>query len=283
MVLLDVFRICILDEEVTVFSVVGAGLCAVVAEAADVLVTNEVVMPCTVLDVSLKCFSSLFTDERVEVIAVKVSDLEKPCHVVDTCDVILEAVYFDSESLEKSGGANLNRVAETDCLHACESLHVACEDRHGVGVVEEPCIGTYFFNVVCEVVEYGNCTETSHDTADTECICNCLTEAVLLRDLEVDDCTGVVSTNLDSVNNEACAAESVLSLFNAEVLLDSSSVLVDVVVEVVHELKAFIETCAVDVVERDLHIMERISKHTVAEYVLNECAASCTHKGNFHV
>ena len=169
--------------------------------------------------------------------------------------------------MQNGGHADLYAVAKTHGLNARMLLHVTRKDRHGVGVVEEPCIGADLFHVTCKVLENVDGSHTAHDTADAQGIGDGLTETVLLGDLKVNDGAGVVQTDLDSIHHEIRAAQSVLALFRAKILLDGSSALVDGVVHSGDEEIRLLQSCGINVVQCDLHVMECGTQHGVTQNV----------------
>ena len=127
---------------------------------------------------------------------------------------------LSSESLEKRVSAPLNTVAETDGLDSRVPLHISREDRHGVCVVEEESVGADLLHIAGKALEYVYGAKTAEDASDTERVGYRLTKSVLFRYLKVYNSAWVIKTNLNCVDDEARAAKSVLSVFNAEVFAD---------------------------------------------------------------
>ena len=152
--------------------------------------------------------------------------------MVDTCDLFVASFKLVShiEALEQSFCTNLYAVAETNSLNSCVTEHISCEHCHGVCIVEEPCVGANLFHIASESLKHVDCSQCTEDTTDTQCVTDCLTEAVFLRNLEVNDGAGVIKSYLDGINYEIRAAKSIFSLFNAEVFLDCRSAFVNGIV-----------------------------------------------------
>ena len=275
-VTLDELGVLFLDEEVVVLRIVLARLGAVVAKAADIFKSDKIL---EVLGGILEDLASAAADLGVEVVAVCILKLKKERHVVDARDLFADgALRLKSDFLEKSVRADLNAVAKTYGLDGSVSLHKAGEDRHGVGVVEEESLGADLSHILCEIVENGDGAESAENAADAEGVGDGLTESVLLRDLEVDDGARVVTADLDGVNYEGSIAESILAFSNAEVLLDSSAVFVDILVEGADHYVGLFKSFGVDIVKSDFGIPKGGSHHNVAEHVLGKNSTARAHK-----
>ena len=105
---LDQLRVFRLDEQRIVLGVVLARLGAVVAEPADVFVAHHVlVLFGGVL------FGGAAFDFGIQVAAVLVGDLQKPCHVVDAGDQLAASLelILHAEAGQKIARAGLHAVA----------------------------------------------------------------------------------------------------------------------------------------------------------------------------
>jgi hypothetical protein len=205
--------------------------------------------------------------------------------MVDSRDLLKSAIklVLHAKTLEKMLRAYLYAMAKTNGLYVGVTEHISCKHSHRVGIVEEPSVRTNLFDVLCKALKNVDSSESTEDTADTEGITDGLTETVLLRDLKVDDGARIVKTYLNSVNYEICVTKSVLSLLYAKILLNGSSALVDGFVHLGNKEIGLLESVRVYIVERDLHIVKRVTKHCVAEYVLGKYGASRTHKCYLHI
>ena len=97
-VICDKVRILVLDIEHIVFGVVLTRLCAVIAQTLDVIKAHHIVM----LLFGVICCKSLCVDFKstaldfgIKVVALFVVNFEKPCHMVDTCNSVVEIALAD--------------------------------------------------------------------------------------------------------------------------------------------------------------------------------------------
>ena len=189
----DELRIGALDPVGLVFGVVFARFGDVVAEFAHHLDADHVAGL-----VGRGGFAPLpdllvgqLLELRIEVLAVLLNR-QQPGHVVDAGDVGAEVFFallvtLQAEGGQQAFGADLDRVAETDRLHAAAAEHRAGEHRHRIGVVEEPGIRRDLFDLAGEVEHHRNRPQCTEDAADAERVGDGLAKAVFLGNLEVDD------------------------------------------------------------------------------------------------
>ena len=227
--LLDHLRIFGFNEERIILCIVLTGLCAVVAKMTDVLITYHILMFLTGC-ILLLCNSA---DLRVQVVSIFVMDLKKPCHVVDTCDQLGTSLklVFHSHSLKKLLGADLNTVAKTYCTNLCETLHITGEHCHRIGVIQEQSVRAYFFHVPCKLFQNRNGTKCTHDSADSQSICDGLFDAVFLRDLKVCYCTWLIAAYLNGIDYEVCITKCIFTVLSTEICFDHCAILIYVVVD----------------------------------------------------
>ena len=114
--------------------------------------------------------------------------------MVYTCDKLLAAlkIILHLKFLEQRLAADLNRVAKTDSLDTCVSLHITRKHCHGVCVVQKPSIGANLFHIACKVFQHGHSAQRAHDTAYAEGVGDCLSETVLFGNLKVYNGAGVI-------------------------------------------------------------------------------------------
>ena len=227
--LLDHLRIFGFNEERIILCIVLTGLCAVVSKMTDVLVTYHILM---LLAGGILLLGDS-ADLRVQVVSVFVMDLKKPCHVVDTCDQLGTSLklVFHSHSLKKFLGADLNAVAETYGADLCETLHIAGEHCHRVGVVQEQSVRADLFHIPCELFQNRNGTKCTHDTTNSQGICDSLFDAVFLRDLKVCYCTWLIAAYLNGIDYEVCITKCIFTVLSTEICFDHCAILIYVVVD----------------------------------------------------
>ena len=227
--LLDHLRISGFNKERIVLCIMLTGLCAVVAKMTDVLITYHILMFLTGC-ILLLCNSA---NLRIQIVSVFVMDLKKPCHVVDTCDQLGTSLklVFHSHSLKKLLRADLNAVAETYCTDLCETLHIAGKHCHRIGVVQEQSVRADLFHIPCELFQNRNGTKCTHDTTNSQGICDSLFDAVFLRDLKVCYCTWLIAAYLNGIDYEICIAKCIFTVLSTEICFDHCAILIYVVVD----------------------------------------------------
>ena len=226
---LDHLRISGFDKERIVLCIVLTGLCAVVAKMTDVLITYHILMFLTG-SILLLCNSA---DLRVQIVSVFIMDFKKPCHMVDTCDQLGTSLklVFHSHSLKKLLGADLNAVAETYCTDLCEALHITGKHCHRIGIVQEQSVRADLFHVPGKLFQNRNGTKCTHDSTDSQSICDCLFDAVFLRDLKVCYCTWLITAYLNGINYEIRIAKCIFTVLGTKIGFDHCAVLVYVVID----------------------------------------------------
>ena len=206
--------------------------------------------------------------------------------MVDAGDVGAEVLFALFVALQPEGGqqalgADLDRVAETDRLHAAAAEHRTGEHRHRIGVVEEPGVRRDLFDVAGEVEHHRNRPQCAEDAADAERVGDGLAQAVFLGNLEVDDGRRLIPADLDGVDDEVRVAERRFAGADAEVGGDRRPVVVDVGIQRLEDEFRLFEPFAVDVVQREVGILQRFAAHAVADDVAGEYRAACSHECDF--
>ena len=191
-----------------------AGLSDIVAEAFHHFQTDHVAGLLGLILLFSPGFDLLIgdlLDLGIEVFAV-FGEFKQPRHVVDTGDMRVDVCEtlrsgIELESFQQGFHADLNGVAETDSFDSGGLEHSSGEHSHRVGVVEEPGIGSDFFDVSGKIQHHRNGAQGSEDTADAEGVGDGLTQTVFLGDLEVDDSGGFISADLDRVDDKISSGE----------------------------------------------------------------------------
>ena len=227
--LLDHLRIFGFNEERIILCIVLTGLCAIVSKMTDILITHHVLMLLTGGILLLGNSADL----RIQIISVLVVDLKEPRHVVDTCDQLSTSLnlVFHSHSLKKLLGTYLYAVAETYRADLCETLHIAGKHCHRVGVVQEQSVRADLFHVARKFFQNRNGTKCTHDSADSQGICDCLFDAVFLRDLKVCYGAWLIAAYLDGINYKVRITKCIFTVLCTKIGLDHCAVLVYVVVD----------------------------------------------------
>ena len=277
-VTVDELRIFALNIEHVVLCIVLGGLGAVVTKVVDVVQTNFVSK--FRID-HLVRYAGL--DFGIQIHAVLVFDLQQPAHVVDTGDQLFTAfqLIFHTQFLQQVLGANLYAVAQTNGLHAGVALHVTGQHSHGIGVVQEQCIGTYLFHVAGKISHNRNGTQGTHDTADTQGIADGLAQAVFLGHFKVDNGTGVVQTNLNGVNNKVGTAQRLFTVFNAQVALDLAIAALGLSHGFQNHAALFQALC-IDIIQGKNAVAQHFAAHSIADNVTGKYGTAGTHHCNFH-
>ena len=277
-VAVDELGIAALDVEAVVLRIMLTGFCYIVAEIADVIEAH------LVLEVGLRHLGlDAGLDLGIQIVAVLVLDLQKPCHMVDACDQFLSAfqLVLKADAGQKILGADLHAVAEADGLHACIALHVAGQHSHGVGVVEKESVRADLLHIPGKILHDRDGPERAHDAADSQCVGNSLAKAVLLGDLEVDDGRGIITAYLDRVDDEGGAAERGLAILYAEIALDLS-IAAQHFAHGFQDRAALLKPCPVDIIQCENAVPQRFAAHAVSNDISCENGASRTHKCDLH-
>ena len=204
--------------------------------------------------------------------------------MVDAGDLLqrIAHILIHAHILQQTGGADLHAVAQTNGLHTGVALHVAGQHGHGVGVVEQPCVGADLFHILGKIRHDGNSTQSAEDTADAQGVGDGLTQTVFLGDLKVDDGAGLVATHLDGVDHKLGATERLLAVLHTQVSLDGSLAAGNHLALLFNDDARFLQPLGIDVVEGELSVTEAFRHHGVAKHVANKNGTTRTHKGNFH-
>ena len=277
-VAVDELGIAALNIKSVVLCIVLAGLCYIVAEIADIVKAH------LVLEIGLRHLSlDAGLDLGIEVVAVLVLDLQKPCHMVDACDQFLSAfqLVLKADAGQQILGADLHAVAQTDGLDAGIALHVAGEHSHRIGVIEKERVRADLLHIPGKILHDRNRSERAHDPADAQCVGNSLAETVFLGNLEVDDGCGIVSADLDRVDDKCGAAERSLAILYAEIALDLSVAAEDLA-HGFQDCAALLQPRSIDIIQGEHAVPERFTAHAVANDISCKDGASGTHKCDLH-
>ena len=132
--------------------------------------------------------------------------------------VIAFTDFFEhTDMVEQISCTGLHAVAKTNSFDARVACHIAGENCHRVSIVKEPGVRANLLHISCKVFKDGDCTQTAHNSADAQSVCNRLTKTVFFGDFKVCNCAGVVKADLNCVNNKFCSAKGFLAVLNAEV------------------------------------------------------------------
>ena len=196
-------------------------------------------------------------------------------------DLVLVVLVREIKGLEEAPDACLHGVAEADGADGRVTEHKAGQGAHGVGVVQEPHIGTDFGHVFGEALHGIAAAEGTEKPADAEGVRDGLTQAVLRRDGEINGLGDGEVPDADGVDGKVSAAQGLLAVFNAAVSGDGCAVLVDILVESAQHHLRFTETLGIDVVEGDVGVLQSRSTKGVADDVLDEDRTAGAHERNF--
>ena len=104
-----------------------------------------------------------------------------------------------------------------------------------------------------------------------------LAQAVFFRDLEICDGAGIVAAHLDCVDDEIRSGKRFPAVLCAQIRTDRSRAAV-ALVDGLQNGCALFQTLAVDVIQGDLHALERIRVDAVSQNVAQKDRAACAHK-----
>ena len=122
--------------------------------------------------------------------------------MIDSGDLALYRIIIANAQLVQDGrSADLNAMAETDCLHSCIAQHSTCQHSHGISVIQEPCIRAHILDISGEIHHYRNRAKSSEYAAYAKRIRNGLLKTIFLRNLKICNCTGIITTDLDGIDH----------------------------------------------------------------------------------
>ena len=171
-------------------------------------------------------------------------------------------------------------MAKTNGLNACVSLHKARQHSHGVGVVKEKGARTNGRHIVGKVLKNRDGAQCAEDAADSEGVGNGLAKTILLGHLKIGNGAGLIKADLNGINYKISAAQCITAVFDAKILADFGTSVVDIFVKGHNHGVGFLKTVGVDVVKRIFKIRERITHHGVTDDIFGKYGASRTHKCN---
>ena len=172
-------------------------------------------------------------------------------------------------------------MAESYGLDLSVALHVAGEHGHGIGVVQEPGIGTNRLHVLCKVPQYGDGSQGAHDAADAHGVTDGLAQAVFLRHLKVDDGTRIVQSHLNGIDHEVGSTQGLSAVLHAQIGLDDSTSFIGIFVDCTEDDLRLLKALGIDVIQSDLAVSQHGSTHTVPQHVSGKYSAASPHKCDF--
>ena len=190
--------------------------------------------------------------------------------MIDSGDPALYRIVIADPQLVQDGrSADLHAVAEADCLHACISQHGAGQHSHRIGIIEEPCIRTYLFNISCKIHHDRNRAESSEYSADTECIRNGLLKTIFLRNLKIRDRAGIIPADLDGIDHIIGTCQCLFTILCSQILLDpcpGSRIPVD---RLQHSSR-FFKANLIDIIKRDRALGKSRCHHAVTQHIFSK-------------
>ena len=203
--------------------------------------------------------------------------------MVDAGNLLLQGRFrLYPQSLQQAGSADLDAVAQTHGMYPGIPLHIAGQNGHGVGVVEQPGVGTNLLHVPGEFGHDGDGPQAAHDAADAKGVGDGLAQAVLFGDLEIDDGAGLISAHLDGVYHKICTAQCFLAVFHTQIVPDHSPLPIDIAVNGGEDPMAFLQAGRINIIKCNLYIVKSFAKHGVSQHIFGKNGASGAHKGYFH-
>ena len=286
-VLLNEFRIVGLDPVRHIFGIVLAGFGDIVAELHHDLQTDHVAGFILFLPAPLsEFFRGDFFDFRIDVLSA-LCDVQQPGHVIDAGDfsedvLALPLSGVEAERVQKRRDAALDGVAQTDRPDRRTLQHGAGQDRHRIGVVEEPGVRTDLFQLMRKIQHDGNRAEGAEDSADAERVGDRLAQTIFFRDFEVDHRRGLVSADLDGIDDKIGVLQRFLPVCRSEIAFDRRPAVVDAVIQSGKNLFGFLQTGCINVVQCNFRILESFPVHAVAQHVFDEDRAAGSHESDFY-
>ena len=176
-----------------------AGLGAVVAEVADIIKANHIIM--LLLFVHLPGSPA---DFGIQVISIPVPNFQQPSHVIDAGDQLFSTLQpvCHIQFIQQCFRADLHTVAQAHSLDLGVAQHIAGKHGHGIGIVQKPCLRADLLHIPGEFLHHRDGPQGPHNAADAQRVGNGLTQAVFLGDFKINYRTGVISAHLNGIDNK---------------------------------------------------------------------------------
>ena len=189
-------------------------------------------------------------------------------------------IIVHAQPFQQPFGAHLHAVAQADGFDRCEPLHVPGQHRHGIGVIEEPGVGTFLHDVAGEILQHGNGAQCPEDAADAQRIADGLPQAEAPGHLKIRHRAGAVQADLDGVDHIFRTAKGLPAVLRAQIGRDDRFA-AHVAPQRFQHPPAVLQPDGVDVVQGKFAVLQRIIEHTVADHILHKNAGTGAHEYDF--
>ena len=188
---------------------------------------------------------------------------------------------FETERFEQTLRTHLHRMAQPHRLDRTATKHRTGQHRHRIGVVQKPGVRRNLFDVVRKIQHHRNRPKRPENPPDPERIRNRLPQTELLRNFKINHRRRFISANLNRVDHEIRPAQRFLPRLNPEMGRDGRPAIHIVVDRVENELR-LPEPFAIDVVQRKMRTLQRLTAHAVPEHVPGKHRTARPHKCDFN-
>jgi len=147
-------------------------------------------------------------------------------------------------------------VAQADNPNVGGPQERARQDAHWVCVIQHERIGTHLLDEAAVVEHDRNGAKSAKDAADAEGIGNGLPETVFPGDFEIDDGRGLVSADLDSVDDVVRALESFCGVVRKKGRV--GRICAEGLVDILHHDLGHMQPVRVDIDEGHLRVLETL-------------------------
>ena len=279
-VFIDHFRIFGFDEQRVVLSIVFTGFCTIISQMFDVLETNHIIMFLFRIH-----FCCTFTDFRIEIISFFIIEFQKPSHMIDSGNRLPSAfqLVLHTQFFQQILRANLYTVAKTYGADFCISLHISCQHSHRISIVQKQCIRTNFFHITGKFFQHRNGTKCSHNSADSQGICDCLAKTIFLRNLKIGHGTWFITAYLNGIHNKIRIPKRIFSVLHTKICMNHCTSFIDIPVNGTQNNLRVIQTFLVNIIQCNLRFPKSRCTHTVSQNISCKHCAARTHKSNFHL
>ena len=296
---LNQFRICFLDKVRIVLCAVFAGFRDIVPKLFHQFKTYHIIVIIGSVEFRRSCVQDLSIlrikhsklckrifnrtsecaalDFGVVVLTVA-GNLQKPCHVVNTSNLIIHAILGKIETPKKHWNTGLMRVAQTNSLNIGITVPSKCQHRHWICIIDEQRIGANLFHISCKSLHNWDCTQCAENATNTICVTNRLPQTIFFRHFKVCNRAGIVAANLNRIANIFCTAQSFQPI---RIFHDFCFAAIGISVDVVKHHVGFFQTHRINIEQRVFVFTQAIRLQAVPKDVFSEYTTPCAKKCDF--
>ena len=203
--------------------------------------------------------------------------------MVNTGDQFFSAFQpvLHSKCLKKAFCASLYTVTQSNRIYSRISLHIPGKHGHRIRIIKEYSVRTNLLHIASKRFHDRNRSEGAHDTADSKGITDRLSQTVLFRDLEISNRTGIISPNLNGINDKIGPLQRLFPLLNATIIFYLSKPAA-CLLNCLKYNPSFIQPFTVNVIESKGTVPQCFHSQTVTDNISGEYCASGSQQCDLH-